>query len=239
MTVTELRRPAPPAAPSSPERAKLAEAIGNRDARRAELAAANSAVGKADAIWRAARQTHTEAATAAEDAKAGWAQHLMALATGTAGAAPLTIRAAREAAADAEAEEEAAKAALDAVRAHLENVQRFADLPERAVRESAAAVLRTSAPVAELIGEVQRLQRELVDKGLALLFLERCGALDLENVPVPGGSVSSPAKPAITRLQSPTSTWDELLKDPALSGAAPWRAAFEALLADAHAPLPA
>jgi hypothetical protein len=223
----------------TPERAALAAAIETWKARSAEIAAAQAAVTAADAVWRASRQTRVDAAAAIEPAKAATAEHAIAAAMGIAGEAPITIKAARAALTEAEDNEESAKAALDALTSRLAEITRYS-FAEGNVKAAAAAVIAAAPETAALVAKVERLQRELVAAGDALLWLSGAGALNTARIEVtPYRTELPPAAIVATRLQSPPASWTDPLKEiPPGAGRGPWLAAMAALQTDAAAGLP-
>jgi hypothetical protein len=229
------KSPTKPAA--SPARAALAEAIARRDEVAAEIAALRNSVEATTEIVQRTRTARDEAEAALQRAKQDAADHIVAQARGDAGPAPVSVREARAAFEAAGDEVESAEAALAELKRQLDARQQFADLPERRVAEAAAAVLRESPEVAQLLSEVEALQAKLAERGSALAWLAKQGALSLANVDMPGSvSVLSPANLALTRLDSPATTWRGL---PGIAeGPLPWQAAFAALSRDANAPIP-
>jgi hypothetical protein len=226
----------PAAPPPSPERQALASAIEARNARHQALAAMSAAVSAADKAWRRARDARAAAASAVERAKSDAADFGIATAQGDTCVAPLSIKAARTALVDAEDEEASARAALDALdsRAKQSPLRDTTWLAEENVRKAAAAVLATAPGIAPLLAEVERLQRELADKGAALLFLASNHALDLADIDLGFSGEPSPARVVVNRLQWPMATWEGLTA----TSAEPWKAALAALKNDATADLP-
>ncbi len=218
----------------APERAALAAAIEAAATRSSEIAALEKAVAAARVSYSDAQDRRRTAAAAIEPARAAATEHAIALALGTAGDAPISVRAATAALTEAEDAEAAAKAALDTLRERLAGKREFEYLVAEKLKLAAGAALRPGT--AGLLADVQRLQRELFDKGSALQWLESVGALDLEPDAVTGAS--APAALIVDRCRSPMTTWGELANDPTIAGAAPWQAAFDRLLSDANAELP-
>ena len=217
-------------AATSPERVALAEAIAKRDERRAHIAATAAAIGNAEAAWRDAGLRRSAAEAGVASAKAEAVERLTAGQPGAATAAASTVKAARSAMTEADDDLEAAAAALDALRRRSDDLAQFSYLPEQRVAEAVSTVVRNSPAVAALVAEVAELQRKLADKGAALLFL--AGNLDMANNP---DGTTNATKLALTRCQTPMTTWKALLSAGAV---APWSEALAALAVDATAPLP-
>ncbi|MGI4941745.1 MAG: hypothetical protein ACRYHQ_14490 [Janthinobacterium lividum] len=229
------------ALPPSPERVALAEAIAAHVDHQAQRAATSAAISTAsDTVWNARRRLDA-APELIERAKANVAQHMADTARGVAGTPPQTIREARNAVADAEDDLDAAKAAQDALRVQMEELDGRAYHFQNAVGRAARAVLHAEAEATAyaLAAELRRMQQEMVALGDAVEWLASAGAFSV--VEQHGGSYGKPAdeaiRRAISRMQTPPHGWTGLaIEQP--SAAAVWTAAFAALQIDPMAPLP-
>ena len=229
------------APPLSPERVALAEAIAAHVDHQAQRAATSAAISTAsDTVWNARRRLDA-APELIERAKANVAQHMADTARGVAGTPPQSLREARNAVADAEDDLDAAKAAQDALRVQMEELDGRAYHFQNAVGRAARAVLHAEAEATAcaLAAELRRMQQEMIALGDTVEWLAGAGAFTV--VEQHGGSYGKPADEAIrtvlNRLQSAPRSWTGLaIAQP--SAAALWTAAFAALQADATAPLP-
>jgi hypothetical protein len=216
----------------SAARADLAIAIA---ARRAAAEALSRLEGANTGLWSA----WSDATAAVQSAKDGVDQaaalatsYLIAKAVGDAGAAPVTVKAARQALTDAEDALEAARNARDGLTQQVEDATRDLALARRRVSDAALQVLREAPGLDHLVAEVTRLQRELADKGAALAWLIGKGGVSVQDVQ----AKRSPAALAHDRYWVPPSSWKALLQGQ--PGPQPWMAALAALEQDATAPLP-
>ena len=238
-TITKLRRPGPttvagatarPAgvavAPLSAERAALATAVTGLAEHNARLAATKAALDQVQERVYAARRRHEAAEAAVAKAKADAVTHLVDVAAGRAGEAPVTVRDARRAAEDAADELETLRAATTRLETELRGLQDARTFREMAARRAAAAVLAATPEAAELVERVAWLQRELVDAGSALAWLFSESAVP--------AAVAGTARGALGRIAAEPRTWRFAEQVP---GAAPWKAMFAALLADPNAPV--
>ena len=229
--------------PPSPERAALAAAIAVHVDLQARRAATSAAMQTADsAIWDARRRLDA-APELVERAKANAAQHLADVARGVPGMPPQSIREARNAVTDAENDLDAAKAARDALRAQMEELDGHAYLVKGAVERAALAVIGAEAADAAraMAADLVRLQREMLATGQAVEWLIRTAkALPIGEKPggMFGRAVDDATRYAISRLHTNPDSWDTSRPRTMGDGAAPWVAAFAALQVDATAPLP-
>lgn len=223
--------------PMKPERQDLAAAIDAwREANRT-LTAINTAITTADDVWYAARATRTRAEAAVETAKQEAAEHLTASALGNAGTPPTSVRAARAALVAADDDVDAAKAALDALRARQTEAEMQAAFKNSLREDAARAVIRASTEAAELVARIEYLLRELTVAGNALRYLEGMRALNVSQPGLPDYSGNTAADIVIDRLRTPADRWIDLRNDPALADRR-FSAWFAALLDDANASLP-
>jgi hypothetical protein len=157
----------------SPERERLAEAI-ERHADAVRMLDANKAAQESTQQTRRQAQEAVERSVAMiEEAKTNAATHLTAQAMGTAGEAPLSVKAARD---NAVAAQDALEAALSAGAALVEQAKvaerelqyAAADL-DKAVREVVRA--ETGAAVSELLKQAEALQSGLVNRRVVLRHL--------------------------------------------------------------------
>jgi hypothetical protein len=229
--------PRPPAS-LSPERQELATAIEGWRTSRIELDAIDRAIATAFDATLVARAARDAAEADIGVAKDDAAAHLTAVALGTAGPAPRTIREARAALTDAQDAMAAAEAALAALKARHRAAADALGVREHRRERAARAVVLAAPETAVLLATVERLQRELVEKGAALVFLRDRNVLDVGMPGLPNYRGNTGADVALLRLESPISTWrgPHLGLDPA--GARPWEVALSALLLDAAASLP-
>ena len=224
------------APPRDPARAALAEAIKARDALRADCEALRAAELEAREAIRAARGVHQRAEGSLAEAKDAAASASLAKALGGHGNTVPPLATARRMLTDAEDALEVAQSAetqrANRLHATLQRLSSADDL----VSQCARRVMAELPNVRNLVANVTRLQREMLDATLALEFLTQHSAVHV-----------SPALPteerdaivqAGFRLRSPPKTWNGLLHFSMIDGAKPWEAAFRALCADADAVLP-
>lgn len=161
-------------------------------------------------------------------------------ALGTAGHAPRTIRQARAALIDAEDEATAATAAVRALEARQADAKAAAGFASDRVTQAAVRLLRGAPEVAAAVAEAERLVRDLLRAGSALLWLERQGVLS-RRPEAPEFNLLRRVGGALGGLYTTASVMvgPDLRSDPDLDGAAPWQACVAALMEDATAPLPA
>ena len=218
----------------SPARQALAAAISSHAERQGEIQAADRALGNALDSYRAARDARDAAARAVDEARDAATTFLIAKASGTAGAAPVSIQEARANLEHAESEFTTAKEVVAALEAKLADLRRY-DISEIKLTTAVAAAMRDEPAVLALIADVERLQSELVAKGAALCYLAAAGAVHLDNVPTPRGSELSPARKATAKMDQLPRNWPEMANYPNMPSIMPWRAALEALRHDAGA----
>ncbi len=148
------------------------------------------------------------------------------------GQAKAELAAAQEALAEA-------REARDVLAARATDEQKEVEWAEFRVKEAARRVLREEAGIGDLLGDLERLQRELVAKGSELLWLINSDVLPMRSVAVgPRPPIEERAQAVWNRLGCPPVTWNGLLRDPSVAGDAKWRQALDALMRDAAAPLP-
>ena len=218
----------------SPERAALALAVAAHAEAEAQCAATAAASGPAsEAVW-AAQRAVQDATAALEQAKADAARHLRDVAMGAAGEPPRSIREAREALLDAETVLQAARDARDGLKVLLPDQEARRELSKIQLRNAALDVLKSEAAplVAELVEKLGQAQRAVADLGNVLEWMVHEKVIEIDP------ATDSPAKMARSRLGTPPCMWRALTAEDATPGAAPWRAAFDALQRDANAPLP-
>ena len=90
----------------------------------------------------------------------------------------MTLKAARAQAVDALDDEQTIEGAVTALRANLKEAENGARHSGYKVEQAAHAVLRAAPELAGLFAEVVHLERELADKGSALMWLLQMGHLD-------------------------------------------------------------
>lgn len=186
------------------------------------------------AVFAAGRAVEV-ARQAVEDAKADTVSHLTAIATGTAGNPPKTVKVARAELAEAEEALELARAARDGLSGRIEEAKTTAERMVDRVRDAAKAVLADSAAAKGLLDEVLKVQRELISQGRALSWLMSQGIL-------PGDNSGPRQEGDPLRLAYRTKQFIDMLPvyyaDEKPSAAPEWQKALEALTLDANAPLP-
>jgi hypothetical protein len=234
MAVHRLKSEAPAAI--SPERAELAariEAAQSANASRAAVAAAHQT---AELGVFAARRKVEAAEAAVEQAKSDAATFLTAVALGTAGERPATIKQARGVLQDAEDELESAIVARTALNAQMAQGDAAPGFALMQLKDAAAAVVRSEAPAAaaNLVNEVAELQAKLAEKGSALEWLSLAGVFPRGTF---GGILDPVAASVWNRMMSPPNTWAGLSAEQH-AGRARWQDALAALMTDATAPLP-
>jgi|SRR5665213_1207040 len=159
--------------PRSPEREALAEAIERHDAAVRMLAANESAQAATQEAIYAARHAVEQTAAAIEVAGENVATHLTAVAMGTAGVAPLSVKQTRLTAQDAEDALETTKSANAALveqhKAAERELQYASDDLDKCVR----AVVRseTGAALSELLKQAETAQANLVNRRVVLRHL--------------------------------------------------------------------
>lgn len=222
----------------SPERAALAEAIATHKAHVADREAVAGMTNAATNGIALARRDVSLAEDGVLEAQAAASRYLISLAKGQAGEAPRTVRQARDALTDALDNLAAAEAAQAAAQSELQSLS--VSMSDTYLKRAAVAVLQADGAAAAkaVVAEVARLQHELVRHGQLLQFLVTTGAFPVSDQI--GSHYGQPAdedvRVAHDRLSSPPSTWRAIAER--TDAAAPWRAALEALEADAMAPLP-
>ena len=237
---------AAPAAPEEPPLSPLRRELAMEIARNRLLAERHAALVVAcdaarESVW-AGRVDVERAEGGVEAAKAAAATHLVDLANGTAGAAPVTIRAARAALVDAEddlAAREAARVALDAQLAEAKHAPEFA---RQRLRDAALAVVREeAAEIAQrCVERVEQLQMQITKAGFELQWLFSAAVIPHDDGPGRAEyAKDSRVNMALSRLRSPVTSWNELHKHADLRSDVAWAAAVDRLMLDATAPLAA
>jgi RNA 3'-terminal phosphate cyclase len=235
MSVAELRRTAPPAAPASPERAALAEAIAERDAATGRIEALRGAVERARSAKRAAEEERDAANKLVETARVADARATTdAMIAGAPSPAP-TLPAARAALQHAEDALASAQYTHDAIGTEIaELVDRMHWRDGAVDRAVAAALLAEAAPAAAvLVAGLEELHRQMVDKHLALNALIRAnGVATREN-----GCFTHVASVTM-RFESVPSFWNIAQQPGECPTLAAWQKAIAELKVDAACPLP-
>lgn len=239
MAAIPLRRPAREEAPGlSAARAALADAITNKAERDRHRGRLEAALARLEEEFMTALRVRGVTEDALEKARAAEPQRLVARALGEEVAAAKSLNELQAELAAAEAQIAAAAEARDAVRREVDRLPRY-DIAGDRVQQAAGAVLRLSPGVGELLGDLERLQRDLAEKGSALGFLVRAHAL--AGQPARGGDeldeLDARAAAVWQRLCSPCTSWNGLLREVG-QAEGHWRAALDALTRDAGAPLP-
>jgi hypothetical protein len=217
------------AAPLSPERQALAEAIAEMQRFDADLATLReSEEACTDNLY--ASDTAVEAAEAALKAAIAEQERYRAVSRPTfwepAPAPPLELV---EAVPAAKARYAEAQVARDAVRRDLRKMEAERDRRADDLRRMALAVIAAHASAIGLPAKVDRLQSAAMDAGMRLQWLAQEGAISTERT----GFEPSPVELTITRVRS-AGTWGL----PSVPGARPWVAALQSLMADATAEIP-
>lgn len=215
-------------APARDEAARqvLAAAVNAWRATQADHAATLAAVEAAEQAVLDARALHDAAEAAVAAAPHDAADHLQAVARGTAGPAPATTRERREALLDAEDALIAARSARDLLRERVPaDAQRVALAAQRC-KDGALAVLRAEVgPVAaELLAELAHAQEVVARLGRITDWLAGAGVIE----------AAGPVRGAISRHTTPPCGWG--WQDGRSDPAAGWHATLAALQADAEAP---
>ena len=240
MTRTNLKLAEAP----SVERTTLAEAIErSTDAERIAIAA-REAVTRASEMVKAATAQLDDATADVATARERQATNMAAAAKSGAASSPdKSMREARAQEIDASDELDAARAALAACEAALIEPEKTHTNAQQYVESCADAVMATG--VAALLVEAEAIQRELGVKRAVLQFLRKdciepyCPASEIINWDeVNAGGVPRSKKneaPAVSKfLDAPVFSFYDTTH-PAIE---PWRAARDALMRDASAPLP-
>jgi hypothetical protein len=222
--------------PRTPEREQLAEAI-NQLAMAERTLAANKAAQEQTRKARWAAQDAVEAsATLIEEAQANAAKFLTEQALGTAAEAPVSIKAVRVAAQDAQDELDAAIAASAALveqeAAAKYELQYAANEVDKCIRDVIKA--ETRAMVSELLRQAEGVQADLISRRVVLRHLHRAEII---------GEPEATAVKTFLRHNGDvlpgafgSVEFHDYDKHPA---AEPWREAQKMLATDADAPLPA
>jgi len=232
--VALLRRPGS-APPLSPARQRLAEAIAAQTAAAERIALLVSAQTRARTAWTAADAALTAAREGAEEAALRAHEHNVATLLGN---PPPSIPTRRDAAATLQGATDAAtdaEAAAHAIAAELDTLQ--AGGRERAdkIAAAASAVMREEMqPAAEaLAAEIVALQRDMIDKGRALLALSRHNVVATQ---APAATpAASAARAALESALIDCAAWHRAGSSPS---EARYEAALAALKADAMAEVP-
>ena len=228
---------------ASPERAELALAIAARQA--AADAVAKLTAAKSD-LWSAltaAEEAASKAQIKLEEAKASAADNLIATIGSGANAAPTAIRDARNQVQDAEDQQAAVRAAIDAIKGKLAEAEAEQSASAKRVHLCAATVMQRSPEASAVLKQVTALQEQLLRSGSLFLWLASAGAFcprDPTGRDVPGHEGEFEVR---RRMWSPPNHWHGGNPDVALGRLSPdapqWEAAMRALETDANAPLPA
>jgi hypothetical protein len=227
--------------PRSPARTALAEEIERariirerQEALTAAAAAANVAVFEAQGVVAAAEM-------ALEAARKDNAEHLVRAAMGTAGVAPVSIKVARSRVTDAMDELAARSAARDTLDEQLAEARKPRYDTDR-VKNAALRVVREDAMdiCMAVVDRVESLQRDLVRFGSALNWLASAQVFEMDSPSVGRGDYIKDSRIhiAVSRFQSPVSSWHELYRQPQLRDDVRWTEALDRLMQDATAPIP-
>jgi hypothetical protein len=221
----------------SPERIALGVRIEASKAASAAVLAAASAYQIAEAATSEAHRTVEAAEAAVEQAKVDAGTYLAAVAGGTAGARPTTIREARAALQDAQDGLDAALSARNLLRSQMTPGNGAPEMALMRLRDAAVAVLTVEAATsaAALVAEVEALQRQLAERGSALNWLATETGIFARGTF--GGFTDPGVGPALARLTTPPCSWGGL-GDAHDAGRARWQDALAALMVDAQAELP-
>ncbi len=216
-----IRRAAPAEAPAeSGARAALAEAIEARaeaDKARERVQAAHA---RLEAKVYEGHRAMAAAEIALEQAKDA-PGFLVKQALGELAELPKSVPEARAELEAAEASLAAAREARDTIQAQLDRDPDPHGFGERRLKMAAGAVLREAPSLGAVLDDLERLQRDIVERGVALVYLVREGVLNVEAGP---GAELSPiearARAIWHRLQSPPTSWRGIHPE---VGDAPWR----------------
>jgi hypothetical protein len=229
----------------SAARAALAEAIAARDAIIAEIAAIEAQDEPARSRWSDARVAYEAAKKTVDGAKAAYATHLVDMATGRGGEEPVSPQMARQRLADAEDDLETAKTVHATIRSRRDQKATELRYARERAKAAAIAVMREFPAVAKVAEDFERLQRELLDRGLVMKWLVQEGVIKLTKLnDILTGGVDASYRPkvaytptdlAVQRFESPPLTWKALMQDERVRGAVRWEAALRSLLTDADA----
>jgi hypothetical protein len=219
--------------PRTSERAALAAAIERHDAAQRQLAANKSAQEQTIDTRIEARRAVEKSAAMIEEAKVNAATFLANTIMGTAGEAPLTVKAARAAAQDAE---DALEAALSAGAALAEQeksaereMRRAADNIDERIRD--VVRVETGPAVPSLLKDAEMAQSDLIHKRVVLRHLLHNGSVDEAEKQAVKSFLHNTTLPGTYGCVEYTD-WE---RHPVL---APWSRAREALRQDADAALP-
>jgi hypothetical protein len=243
VSAAALKQKAPEPTPTpfaSPERATLAAAIAAAADAGARREALVKAVSTAEAEVRAARVAAEATETALLEAQGNATQHRVALALGTAGAPPLSVRQVRAASIAAADDLEEARATRDALKAELDGHDN--GLLTLRVQDAAIAVLRAemAGRGVALAARVAEMQRQLVAAASGLEWLASAGVFPTVN----GRPADDAIRHTVWRMESAPRQWATVAERPGAvpfavsTGAQRWQAAFEALKRDPTTPLP-
>ncbi len=225
-----------PPPPPSPARDALADAIENFRACERELTASQQVFSEANrALW-AAIDKRDSAQEAVKNAPANTVAHMTATAKGDAGTAPPSPAEARAALTAAEEMVSSKRKILDEIKNQRQPDKSWAlDRCHRA----AAAVVAESPELQKLIADVEEAQRRLIEvaRPLAFMYLKSILTDTREDW-------GTPANRAYKKMQQAPNLWDFWRNNDGeaagASGAtAAWMMAWQTLLTDATAPLPA
>jgi hypothetical protein len=224
-------------APSSaPERVRLAEAIATHAEQDRIHTLLSNAQGAADeSVWaaRAAVEAATEVLT---KAKAGVGQHAVDALAGLTSEPSMSVKAARTALVDAEDALEGANAAREALKTRTAVAGAECVLLKEKVEAAALAVIKAEPGLEAIVEELDRLQREVLDKSEAFRWLVEKRMISTTDIKTGDYSIDRPlaifVKLRTERLQN------EWKKDIQVPGALPWQQYLAALQVDANATMP-
>lgn len=216
----------------SAEREALRVAIATNTERRAQIAAAQTALSQATDAARSASAAWTQAVADAEAADAANAEYAIALARGTAGEKPLAPSEARAAVVGAEEAMQAAQRARTALQAAYDDITRYSRLPAERVDATAAAVLRADPATEAMLTRFDAVAAEFMALGHAVEFLISARVLER---PAAYREVT-PDIARASRLDRPPIAWAGWQdREAQREHYGRWFAALEALKADADA----
>lgn len=174
-----LRAVATPPPGRSPERVALADAVEQSRAATARRTALTSALVAADTAVRKAAAQVEDAEADVEKSKADAADHLLAVASGRAGDAPRTTRAARDKLQDAQDELDAHRSARDELRRQTAEPDP-APFYQLGVTAAIDAVLKAEAAqqARAVVDQANKARAELVRSVLLVQFLDARNLVD-------------------------------------------------------------
>jgi hypothetical protein len=210
------REQPPPPRPRSEQREALAAAIERRNDLTRELDAVKTALENARAGSRAAKDAIPAARAAVERAKVDGVTHLTAVAMGTAGEPPLSVKDARASLQEEQDKFEMQETALAGLEDRKTRVETALDFARSAVKQKLQDVCASEPSFRNLFEEYESLRRQAASRQLLLGFLFSVTPRDFPDWQA-------------TRQFRPGELQDET---------GPWRAALSELEQNPDAPLP-